>query len=576
MSSGLANEISTESPVEQQGMVTSLRRMPRSTSTRLVLNGKVTVVVPKGVSHNFAGLHVVVRGVWKHGARHRYVLASAIEPVETPADWSVERLSRALLGPTPPSGEQTAVLTVLAPALSWLMTAGLRKLATRLAQLSLRKAQHIAANPYLLVKRRELDFESADMVHRRAHGDPWLLGRLQAATTEVLRRAERAGCARLTRDDLIGRIIALLALEGDQEVEWDCVWRSSLVARDGDRYCLPSWFNVRRRVLQQFQNNQLTLGAGTIPGYETMLAHRYSVITGAAMSGKTSLVRELAARCREAGWRVAVTAMTRKAASVLGPEAMTIHRLIGYGPKGCSKEPLPYDLILIDEISVCTWPLLASVMQIAKGHVIFCGDPRQLPPVEGEPVFQDLMKVLPVHDLGIRPTVEVETVRHWSREHLLANLERLCRTCEGEQRDWQVLSPVRRSALGTERLNLFLQRVVNEHGTPVGDGFRIGDRVLVVRNDYRGPIPVYNGQTGKVIGAGETALRVQLDGAEAVEVSSRDLDLAYCLTVHKAQGSRYDTVVFVVPSVAREFAEDIHMQYVGLTRGRRATLCYAL
>lgn len=576
MSSGLANEISTESPVEQQGMVTSLRRMPRSTSTRLVLNGKVTVVVPKGVSHNFAGLHVVVRGVWKHGARHRYVLASAIEPVETPADWSVERLSRALLGSTPPSGEQTAVLTVLAPALSWLMMAGLRKLATRLAQLSLRKAQHIAANPYLLVKRRELDFGSADMMHRRAHGDPWLLGRLQAATTEVLRRAERAGCARLTRDDLIGRIIALLALEGDQEVEWDCVWRSSLVARDEDRYCLPSWFNVRRRVLQQFQNNQLTLGAATIPGYETMLAHRYSVITGAAMNGKTSLVRELAARCREAGWRVAVTAMTRKAASVLGPEAMTIHRLIGYGPKGCSKEPLPYDLILIDEISVCTWPLLASVMQIAKGHVIFCGDPRQLPPVEGVPVFQDLMKVLPVHDLGIRPTVEVETVRHWSREHLLANLERLCRTCEGEQREWQVLSPVRRTALGTERLNLFLQRVVNEHGTPVGDGFRIGDRVLVVRNDYRGPIPVYNGQTGKVIGAGETALRVQLDGGEAVEVSSRDLELAYCLTVHKAQGSWYDTVVFVVPSVAKEFAEDIPMQYVGLTRGRRATLCYAL
>ena len=91
-------------------MVTSLRRMPRSTSTRLILNRNATVVVPKGISHNFAGLHVVVRGVWKHGARHRYVLASAIEPVETPADWSVGRLSRALLGPTSPSGEQCYAL----------------------------------------------------------------------------------------------------------------------------------------------------------------------------------------------------------------------------------------------------------------------------------------------------------------------------------------------------------------------------------------------------------------------------------------------------------------------------------
>lgn len=110
MSSGVANDTRTEILVEQQGTVTSLRRMPRSTSTRLVLNRKITVVVPKGVSQYFAGLQVIVRGVWKQGARHRYVWASAIEPVETPADWSVERLPRALLGPTTPRGKQTAAV----------------------------------------------------------------------------------------------------------------------------------------------------------------------------------------------------------------------------------------------------------------------------------------------------------------------------------------------------------------------------------------------------------------------------------------------------------------------------------
>jgi len=219
MSSALENETSTEIPVEHEGTVTSLRRMPRSPSTRLVLNRKLTVVVLKGVSHCFAGLRVVVRGVWKQGTRHRYVLASAVEPVETPADWSVERLSRALLGRTAATEEQTAVLRVLAPALTWLLTAGLRGLAMTLAQLPLRRAQQIAANPFALVKRRELDFESADMVHRRAHGDPWQLSRLQAATAEVLRRAERAGCARITRDELVGRITAHLTLDGEHEVE---------------------------------------------------------------------------------------------------------------------------------------------------------------------------------------------------------------------------------------------------------------------------------------------------------------------------------------------------------------------
>ena len=69
---------------------------------------------------------------------------------------------------------------------------------------------------------------------------------------------------------------------------------------------------------------------------------------------------------------------------------------------------------------------------------------------------------------------------------------------------------------------------------------------------------------------------VCVESRESVEVSVRDPELAYCLTVYKPQGSRYDTVVFVVPPVAKEFAEDVPMQYVGLTRGRRATWCYAL
>ena len=69
--------------------------------------------------------------------------------------------------------------------------------------------------------------------------------------------------------------------------------------------------------------------------------------------------------------------------------------------------------------------------------------------------------------------------------------------------------------------------------------------------------------------------RVRLDGMETVDVSARDLELAYCSTVHTPPGSRSDTVVFVMPPVAKEFAEEVPMQYVGLTRGRRATWCYA-
>jgi|CXWL01.1.fsa_nt_gi hypothetical protein len=563
-------------PAQIEGTVTSLRPMRSSSSVRVVLNRRITVIAPMGASEFFAGLRVRVTGEWRRGARRRYLLASALHPLEALTDLGPERLAPVLLGVPEPTGEQVEVLRLLQPALTWLLSSGSRALAERLAHLSMRKAVRIAGNPYALVRRRDLDFEAADMLHRRLHGDPWMLPRLQAGTTEVLRRAERSGCARLTREELIARVSTLLGLSSDVEVEWELVWRSSIVARDGERYCLPSWFHQRRLALQALQNNQVPLPCGVVEGCEGLLQHRYVVLTGAAMSGKTTRLREVAAACRAAGWRVAVTAMTGKAASVIGPEAQTLHRLIGFGPRGCSKTPVPYDVVIIDEVSMLTWPMLSAALRIIPGHIIFCGDPRQLPPVEGEPVFQELLSLLPVHDLGVRPTVDVTMVRHWSTEHLLFNLQQLCQTCAREGQEWQVLSPVKSSRLGTVQLNAYLQRVMNPSGSPVGEGFRVRDRVIVVRTDYDGPVPVYNGQMGTVVGGVGTGVQVRLETGLLATVAPRDLQLAYCLTVHKVQGSRFDTVVFVVPSAAKEFAEEAHMQYVGLTRGRQATWCYAL
>ena len=569
-------EVTTEQPVILEGTVTGLGQMPRSASSRVTLNRRWMVIVPSGVSNLFAGMRVRVHGVWHQGARRRYFLASSIEPMEALPALPIERLSGALLGTPTPTEDQRRVLDLLSPALNWLVTAGLKTVAKKLAELKVRKAEQISGNPFSLVKRRLLKFEAAEMLHRQLQTDPWHLGRLQAGTTEVLRRAEKSGRARLTRTELIERITTLLALSGDFDVDWTAVWRSSLVARDGEFYCLPSWYHQRRQALQMLRVNQLTMTLSIPEGYEELLRHRYSVITGAAMSGKTTLVRNLASSCRAAGWRVAVTAMTGKAASVLGEDAQTVHRLIGFGPLGCRKEPLELDLLIIDEISMMTWPILVSVLRVMPGQILFVGDPRQLPPVEGEPVHRELLTLVPVHDLGVCPQAQVEVVRHWSEAHLLTNLERLVRRCHEEGGDWQVLSPVKRSQLGTQALNLFLQRVINPSGAQIGGGYRVGDRVIVIRNDYDGSRPVYNGQVGRVQGGGENTVAVELAGGAHVHVSTKDLELAYCLTVHKSQGSRYDTVVFVIPPVAADFARDEHMQYVGLTRGRQKTVCYAL
>lgn len=288
-----------------EGTITSIRPLRNGTAMQVTLNRRVRVVVPHGVSQFFAGLRVRITGAWCHGARRRYYLAPAVEPLESYTDIGVERLSQLLLGIPEAVGDRLAVLELLAPALTWLVSSGFHSVARRLARYTIRRALLVAHNPYSLIRRRELSFDAAEILYRRLHGDPVALPRLQAGTTEVLREAERKGRARLTREELATLVTARLDLPTTVEVVWSEVWKASIVARDGDLYCLPSWYHQRRRAMQTLRNNQMTIESAGGGSAGPLLSHRYTVLTGSARSGKTSLVRELVSACRAAGWRVA-------------------------------------------------------------------------------------------------------------------------------------------------------------------------------------------------------------------------------------------------------------------------------
>ncbi|MBA2244937.1 MAG: AAA family ATPase [Gemmatimonadetes bacterium] len=176
-------------------------------------------------------------------------------------------------------------------------------------------------------------------------------------------------------------------------------------------------------------------------------------------------------------------------------------------------------------------------------------------------------------------------------------------TKSGEKvEDWQGLSPTRTQPFGTEDLNRFLQRkykgglirTANQPRSsmprPFGDQEIVStDKVIQTRNRSADPWPrnsgldyVANGEIGVVTGMTKGQKSEYLDIAFSTQpgVSYRyfrnevneNLELAYALTVHKAQGSDFDSVFFIVPQSASTLSRELI--YTGLTRFRKRLVLF--
>ena len=164
------------------------------------------------------------------------------------------------------------------------------------------------------------------------------------------------------------------------------------------------------------------------------------------------------------------------------------------------------------------------------------------------------------------------------------------------RKDWiarnlQVLSPTRKGDCGVNTLNLLLQQALNpaEENLPQltwGDTvFRLGDKVIQTRNDYQMEwireredgteqgSGVYNGDVGFITGVDqeEHALTVCFDDEKEAVYGADELDhleLAYCLSVHKSQGSEFPVVILPVVS-GPPLLMTRNLLYTALTRARR-------
>ena len=373
-----------------------------------------------------------------------------------------------------------------------------------------------------------------------------------------------------------------------------------------------------------------TLLPGQHEAVLTALSHTVTLISGGAGSGKSYTVAELTKIYEEEDLRVVLAAPTGKAAQRLeelsGRRASTIHRLLGFDGKSFARgpdDPICADVVIVDEVSMVdvplAWQLFRSI-DLERTAVVLVGDHNQLPPVGPGNLLRDLIEartvptvvldqvvrqagVLKENSIAVlagqvRKTSELEASgrRAWylvdqftdpdDAQHFLLKLfetvlsERLGFDLRD---DIQVLTPTHKGPLGTRALNIALQRLIQAKlwGTeaPIPKPGRrpqllVHDKVIQTRNNYA--LGVMNGAVGAVTEvASDGSLRITFDGMpvniKSGSPNKADIELAYALTIHKAQGSEFPCAVVVVHK-SHSFMHHRNLFYTGVTRAKEATV----
>ena len=371
--------------------------------------------------------------------------------------------------------------------------------------------------------------------------------------------------------------------------------------------------------------------------------HGVFILTGGPGTGKTTTINAMIRYFESEGMDFLLAAPTGRAAKRMsettGYESQTIHRLLevngnpeeeGGGSAFMRNEenPLEADVVIIDEMSMVDLPLLHALLKaVSVGtRLILVGDKNQLPSVGPGSVLKDMI------ESGCFSMMELTKIfRQASESDIVMNAHRinegkplimdnksndffflkrmdantviavtlalvqkkLPKYVEADAFDIQVMVPMRKGALGVERLNVILQQYLNppaknkeekEYGDRI---FRVGDKVMQIKNNYQleweistkyglvidKGLGVFNGDMGVIteIHNKSETLTVEYDEKKKVEYTFKmldELEHAYAITIHKAQGSEYPAVIMPILTGPRQLLHR-NLLYTAVTRAKK-------
>lgn len=368
------------------------------------------------------------------------------------------------------------------------------------------------------------------------------------------------------------------------------------------------------------------------------LSNNVSIVSGSAGCGKTTIMHPITILLREKNQFFAQCSLSGKAASnlseITNQTGYTIHRLLGYSGENGSFEyneshPLPYDVIILDELSLVGGEIFLSLIKAIKtgSRLIMLGDPNQLEAIGMANLLKDCMysEIIPVarltkiHRQAAKSGIITESLKISAGEQIVPSTP--ISEVRGELQDLRILTysdsvlshdkvmeqyrkfycdwnvpssqiavivPMRsKGGLSCYSLNNEIQDLVNGaekeeifiNTKEGGYKLKINDKILITKNHYDtkdllGNIqPVFNGNTGFVekIEDSSKSIVVNLTQQGQIRIPKeflRDVELGYALTCHKAQGSSSEYVIVGIDMSAYTLLSK-EWVYTAMTRAKK-------
>jgi len=394
--------------------------------------------------------------------------------------------------------------------------------------------------------------------------------------------------------------------------------------------CTDQDIDMAEKDLIKVTGKNITLDDTQKQAVKSAFNHKVTIITGGGGTGKSTICRCIYFLAKQKRLSVRLMSPTGRAAQVLSDktkgQASTIHRSLKMIPgDDLAKEQISEDIITVDEFSMVgidtLYPMLHAMEENEWGNLIFVGDSNQLPSVSPGNFLSDII------ESGCANVVKLDRIHRQDENSyisLLANKLAKGNSIEIPENasdlkwydvnpdtfsnsirdfvnyfiakkdiaDLQILAPMYKGKCGVNAINEVIQEMMAEINNTTDQFlkrefkyFHKGDRIIQTKNNYNKQI--FNGDMGTIVDLGQKVIdRKKSDVKEDYVIVEfyndeimfigdeiNELQLAWCITIHKYQGSQSPYVVFMMTAEARNMMTK-ELVYTAFTRAEKYLIIY--